>query len=537
MLRFGIMCAGRSFPQWQASVIRRLLERGDAAPALLIVRAASAAPKRPGTLDALRKPKLLWRLYRRCNQPRALAPISLDAELAGVPQIVCATTRKGRFSEYFSAHDVERIRGYDLDFILRFSFGIIRGDVLESARYGVWSFHHGDETRYRGGPPGFWEIERGDPVCGAVLQRLTDRLDAGIILRRGYFKTIDYSYARNVNHLFMGTVEWPASVAAEIRATGDTAVARPPSGSSAPILVAPTNLQMLRFGIRLGRNVLRRIVKRMQREEWNVGIAPITREQVLRGCRVSGVRWHPRLRDGWIADPMARSVDGTLHVLCERMNLPANKAHIASITFDGKNWNGERSVIEPSCHASYPYLFTDGSDVFCVPETAAAHRVAMFRSVEFPKRWEYTGTLVDGVSLVDSTVFKFEDYWWLLCTAADATAERLLAYYALDPRGPWQPHALNPVKIDVRCSRPAGPPFWYEGRCYRPAQDSSRSYGGRIAVNRIERLTPTEFCEETVAYVEPDPRAPYGEGLHTLSFAGDRCVIDGKRYRWKRIGR
>jgi len=43
--------------------------------------------------------------------------------------------------------------------------------------FGVWSWHHGDEDKYRGGPPAFWEIVNADPVTGALLQRLTERLD------------------------------------------------------------------------------------------------------------------------------------------------------------------------------------------------------------------------------------------------------------------------------------------------------------------------------------------------------------------------
>jgi methionyl-tRNA formyltransferase len=76
---------------------------------------------------------------------------------------------RGRFSEYFSASDIALITGHKLDFILRFAFGIVRGAILRAPRYGVWSFHHDDEVRYRRGPPAFWEIHRGE---GVTLRRL-----------------------------------------------------------------------------------------------------------------------------------------------------------------------------------------------------------------------------------------------------------------------------------------------------------------------------------------------------------------------------
>ena len=141
----------------------------------------------------------------------------------------------------FAPEDVTQIRKYELDFVLRFAFGIIRGDILQSARYGVWSFHHGDELRYRGGPPCFWEIYRGDPVSAAILQRLTDRLDGGIVLRKGFLRTIDYSYARTIDQLYFESSNWPAYVASEIRSGIPTSVDGQLSVTDAPVLSLPRN--------------------------------------------------------------------------------------------------------------------------------------------------------------------------------------------------------------------------------------------------------------------------------------------------------
>ena len=61
------------------------------------------------------------------------------------------------------------------------------------------------------------------------------------------------------------------------------------------------------------------------------------------------------------------------------------------------------------------------------------------------------------------------------------------------PLGPWKPHKRNPVKSDVRNSRPAGRLFYWNGDLYRPAQDSSQRYGYAMSINRVLRLTPDEF--------------------------------------------
>ena len=130
----------------------------------------------------------------------------------------------------------------------------MRGEILSIARYGVWSFHHADEEKYRGSPAGFWEIYHGDPVTGAILQRLTERLDGGIVLRRGYLKTVDYSYVRNIYSVYHESATWPALVCQDIRNGGTTAVNGSPSGSTAPVYYPPGNLQLLRFAGKIGWN-------------------------------------------------------------------------------------------------------------------------------------------------------------------------------------------------------------------------------------------------------------------------------------------
>jgi hypothetical protein len=72
--------------------------------------------------------------------------------------------------------------------------------------------------------------------------------------------------------------------------------------------------------------------------------------------------------------------------------------------------------------------------------------------------------------------------------------------------------------------------FEHNGALYRPAQDGSRAYGGAVALNRITRLTPSEFAEETVQVLRPDPAGPFPDGLHSLCGAGGKTLVDGKRH-------
>jgi hypothetical protein len=100
----------------------------------------------------------LYRAYReRWNVPDALRMEDLGDDLTNVPRIPCRAEAKGP-AQYIAQADLERIRATRPDVLLRFGFNILKGPILELPRHGVWSYHHGDEMKFRGGPPGLWEI-------------------------------------------------------------------------------------------------------------------------------------------------------------------------------------------------------------------------------------------------------------------------------------------------------------------------------------------------------------------------------------------
>src|SRR4051812_38862639 len=190
------MCDSTIFETWQANIVDALLAVDNVHLSLVILNAAPARATNWAKLARLRHRSLLYRAYRDfVFRPQANRPKDMGWMLTNTPVLRCKADKVGRYSQYFHEQDVSTIQNFDLDFIMRFGFNIIRGDILHTARFGVWSFHHDDQQNYRGGPPYFWEIFNGDAVTGVILQRLTNRLDAGIVLKKGYFQTEFGSYS------------------------------------------------------------------------------------------------------------------------------------------------------------------------------------------------------------------------------------------------------------------------------------------------------------------------------------------------------
>jgi hypothetical protein len=154
----------------------------------------------------------------------------------------------------------------------------------------------------------------------------------------------------------------------------------------------------------------------------------------------------------------------------------------------------------------------------------------MYRAVDFPERWEPAAILVDGIAAADSTVLELDGRWWMFANVAEdgsSKCDQLWLFHADSIAGPWRPHVRNPVKIDVRSTRPAGSLFRRGGRLIRPSQDCSTSYGGALTLSEVTRLTRDDYAEIEVEKLLPG-WLPSNLGFHTLSSSARLEVIDGK---------
>ena len=68
-----------------------------------------------------------------------------------------------------------------------------------------------------------------------------------------------------------------------------------------------------------------------------------------------------------------------------------------------------------------------------------------------------------------------------------------------------------------------------DGVLHRPAQDCSDSYGGGVVIARIDELSPTSYRETIVRRLDAKQFGRWCDGVHTVSFARGRIVLDGKR--------
>jgi hypothetical protein len=292
---------------------------------------------------------------------------------------------------------------------------------------------------------------------------------------------------------------------------------------------------LVRLTTRIGiRRLLLGWERLFRHPQWNVGVLERPVSELLAPGAYTGedVEWFPlHGKQGFLADPFAVERAGQLRVYYEYFDYVTSRGRVGVLEL------GE-SGLEPVCdnvfslptHVSYPFLVDLSDGLHCVPETADAGEVSLYRVGDAHEPWRKVAVLLPDVAGVDPTVFSHDGRWWLTCTRKGPREdEELWAWHATSVEGPWEPHALNPIKTDVRGARPAGPPFVHEGALYRPAQDCSRAYGGGVRVHRVLELTPTTFAEEDVVLLQASPQCRYPMGPHTLTAVGGLVLVDGRR--------
>lgn len=562
-LCFGLMCNSTQLERWQAETVK-LLQENDIKLKLIILN-DNTQKQVSLTKKIISYPfhKIIFRIYNRYFlKPLSKKAFDINSQISGIEQLKCVTEQKG-FSDRFSETDIKKIKSCNLDFILRFGFNIIRGEILNSAKYGVWSFHHDDENKYRGGPPGFWEIFKKDPVNAVILQKLTDKLDAGIILKKAFYKTINHSYSANIDQIYFESKIFPLQICKDLMNGFDNQTL---SRTKAPIYYVPGNFKMIYFLLKLLKNKIHfHLIELFLIEDWNAAIIEKPLEEILKnnslnkektpfiskeiskeellycpkGIRIKSGSQQNKLKIRWLPKPknIVFSADpfifidnnGDSNIIYENYDYRARKGKISSSIINTEN-KIIHDVIEEDYHLSFPFILNYNNNIYCIPESFEKNQIRLYKFDESNKKFQFVKPLIENIAAVDPILFKHENLWWLFFTRKNLPSVNLYAYYSENFDGNFIEHKNNPIKIDIRSSRPAGTPFLYNNKLCRPVQDCAKTYGDKLHITQIEKLSPTEFNEKIIETIMPVDNSSFYGGIHTINSDGKNTVIDGKRF-------
>lgn len=492
--------------------------------------------------DATLRKHLLYDLYLRldarlkpANDP--VERVACNGFLSGIETLEVEPLGK-KFVHRFPEDVLEKIRSKDLDVLIRFGFNILRGDILKAARYGVWSYHHGDNDFYRGGPAHFWELREGAPLSGVILQVLTDDLDAGLVLCKSVFATeATLSVSRNRFTPYWGSADLMIRKLNELHRFGwdyllERVVPSAPYQGKRAIYKTPTNADMLPW---LGATFLKKAISYPFRKEtvqhWRIAIRVGGKSLHDFGSDsdFSGFRWIDSPKGHFWADPFAFEHQGKCCAFFEDYSYQEKRGNIACAEISPQGELGPSAVCldHPRHHYSYPHIFQAGSEIFLIPESQLSNSVNLFRCEQFPDKWVREATLMEG-KFVDTTVWEHDGLWWFMTTTADPSsrAGSLLLFYSTSLTGEWHFHPANPISTDIRTNRGGGRVFQSHRRLIRPSQNCAPAYGYSVGFNEITELSRQRYRERALTTITPEHWRGL-LGIHTYNWAGNVELIDG----------
>jgi hypothetical protein len=541
MLRVGIVLDSYISSAWVAKVIEDIQSSGFARVELVLLNGDRAADKTGQKSRGCDWKFALFRLYEKWDYERnktaqdARALTDVSSLLSGVPSISVPPRKASNGS--IPTDQLTAIRGHELDVIFHFGLGAPLGGLTSGARYGVWSFQHGDRYEDRDGASFFLELADGEPVSGSSLQMLTSSPEGCRVVYQSYASTDRLSLYASRNPIYWKTAEFALRGLRELNAGGIEYIRSLPScrtegsdrgrGNS-----TPNNLQMIFFA----RRYLSRWLKARGAPpplelgapmKWYVGIR--ARNAAYGFDDGSNYVLLPCPEDRFYADPFLFEKDGRTFLFFEDFRYEEGRAVISCCELGVDGTPGESfEVLRCPFHLSYPFVFEDEGEIYMIPETRGNRMVELYRATNFPTAWSAEAVLFRDVHVVDATIHKVNGKFWMFAGVSNgnySNSDELCLFFADALTGPWTPHVANPVVSDVRRARPAGRLFYEGGRLIRPSQDCGKAYGYALVFSEMVTLSEAEYEERQISRLEPG--AVEGcMGTHTYNRTEQFEVVD-----------
>ena len=186
----------------------------------------------------------------------------------------------------------------------------------------------------------------------------------------------------------------------------------------------------------------------------------------------------------WFADPFLFEWGGRYYIFAERMSKwhPKGTVAFCEICHDGTVSDFKEVLIEPF-HLSYPNVFAYSGAVYMIPETGHKKDIRLYKSVQFPYKWDLEKVLFSGANFVDTSFVSAINDGHAVLYSFDWDTKSS-HFYDFDLEQLSLSELLqNPKMMNERSG---GNFFEQDGGQYRVLQDCSRTYGEKVIINRID---------------------------------------------------
>lgn len=528
-LRFGLIINDIKIEQWQYDCVASLLGAGMK---LCLVIHSKDEEKIISARKRIRNGLKSLSIYRFWNSfifnPRSKFKSDLN-EISKDAHYIFCTLKSTAETSYFNETDIQEIRNQNLDFILHFGTENLKGDVLNTTKYGLWTFYFGSHKNANS-LSGFNEFMNKEYVNRVSVGLLTNDNENISILKEIKLKTIIHSYKAHLEQLCYEASLLPHMICKDIISNVELQKLIYPKENSPKSL--PSNYRML---IYFSKSFFRRIAFHIndlfRQEDWNVGYCEIDIEDFIDADKENlDIKWFKKPRKNcYFADPFVIKTEKDTYIFFEWYSYYDGKADL-SVALKSEDFKIYHKISHFKEHRSYPYIFEHEGIIYCLPEAHQTNKLTLYRFNEKELRLEEDCILLEGFPIVDATLYKSDEIWYMFLVNQKKSHTHLEIYHSDTLKGPYIAHNNNPVIIDSSKARPAGKIFTYKGMQIRPSQNCTKHYGQSIALEDIISLSDKEFRHNYFGELNSITGSDYDKGIHTINSDIGITVFDGKRF-------
>jgi folate-dependent phosphoribosylglycinamide formyltransferase PurN len=405
----------------------------------------------------------------------------------------------------------ESLEKENIDLVIKFGMSLLR---LEENRKipPILSFHHGNPSKYRGRPAGFYEIINREKSTGIIVQSLSNKLDAGEIYAYAESKIVNYSYKKTALNFYSNSV--PLLNKAIVNLAKQTPTTMSVDGKNYRL---PSNDKVVSFILLLCLNAIKKVIYGLFFEKrWNIATCKtnlsLNASEELLSQTFKEVPIQEKYN--FYADPFY-SEDGS-KVRLEALDNRTGLGDILEI--DSNNYANQRVLLSGE-HFSYPCTFTHDGEEYLLPEVASHSAQYIIATNKIGEKYYLKG--LEGKRIVDATLHQ-EGGKAYLFFGENTTAHTVLNLWIADsPFSEFKPHPMNPVVISPSVARMGGKIINHKGKTLRFGQNNSGEYGESISVMQITALSDKEYREVEVGKITIDKF----NGPHSIGFNFDMSEI------------
>ena len=352
--------------------------------------------------------------------------------------------------QHLPKETLEIIKNEKIELIIKFGMNLLNVDNIDKVvKNGAISFHHGDPSKYRGRPAGFYEILNKENCIGIVVQRLKNSIDNGKIIAFAQSKVFPYSYKKTILNTFSNSKYLLKKALLNIL---DNKIYN--LQYSKKLYSLPNNYLSVFFLFLIFKNCFERIIYGLFFEKnWNVSIKKINFKEILmndfKELKVKKKAYfHQKYK--FYADPFFLDKDT---IIVEAFDKKTNKGALVSLK--SSNLEYLKDIVNDSKkHFSYPFTYTFNNEEFILPEVGSWSNQFLIKNsnneIVFLKG-------LQDYSLIDPTYFLYDNIHYIFAGLKNESLDKLYIFYSSDSfLGHYKEHKQNPVNINPMNSRMGG---------------------------------------------------------------------------------